>query len=151
MKKGFTLIELVVTMAIAAILLSFEVAVFTKHINDFQRSIEVNKQNSFCDEFFVIIEQLISENVSEIEVINNNIVIKCSNNQKKIIQYKSTSNKILVDYYDAVGNDFSAANVICSNIKEMTVKKKSEVLYVSIINNKGVQFERCFGIKKLYQ
>lgn len=151
MKKGITLIELIAAMAIAAVLLSFEAVVFTKYLNNFQRDNYVGKLNSFCDEFFVIFEQLISENMQQIEVANNKVIITCSNNQKKVIQYNNVSKKILVDYYDEAGIDFCAANVICTNVKEMTVDKKQNVLYISVVNNRGVRFERCFGIKKLYE
>lgn len=149
MKKGFTLTELVIVMAISAILLSFEAVVLTKYINDFQRGTSINEENSFCDEFFIIFEQLIFENMQQIEVTNNDVIITCSNNQRKKIHYNNVSKKILVDYYDVFGNDYSA-NVICTKINEMIVNKKENVLYIGVVNNRGVKFERCFGIKKLY-
>lgn len=151
MKKGLTLIELLVTMVIAAMLLSFEAAVFAKHLYSFEQKITYNKQNYFCEEFFVIFEQLISENMQQIEVSDNDVVVKCSCNQKKKIHYNMTSRKILVDYYDGYGNDFSAANVICTNVRGMSVNKKGCVLYVSVVTDKGVKFERCFGIKEVHQ
>lgn len=151
MKKGFTLIELIASMAISAVLLSFAAVVFTKYLNNFQKYNYTEKLNSFCDEFFIIFEQHISENMQQIEVSNNDVIIMYSNNQKKKIHYDNESKKIFVNYYDEEKKCFTTANVICTNVKEMRVNKKENVLYINVINNRGVKFERCFGIKKLYE
>lgn len=150
MKKGFTLIELMVAMAIASILLSFQCVIFVKYLNTYYKDTKIIKDRSYCNEGFIIIESLLYDEMKEINVENNEIKIICSSNQNKKIRYVNTTGKILVDYYDEYGNTVKTANVVATNIDNMKVIKKDNVVYISITNKVGETVSRCFGVKKDY-
>nr|WP_051115654.1 type II secretion system protein [Clostridium pasteurianum] len=150
MKKGFTLIELIVAIAIASIMLSFQCIIFVKHLNTYSKDIKVIRDRSYCNQSFIIIENLIYDGMKEINVENNDIKIVCSTGENKRIRFASTTKKILVDYYDKYGNTIKASNVVGTNISKMEATKKDNVLYLSITNKEGETVNRCFGVKKIY-
>lgn len=150
MKKGFTLIELIVAMAIASILLSFQCVIFVKHLNEYNRDTKSIRDRAYCNESFIIIESLIYDGMKEINVENNDIKIICSSNENKKIRFVNTTGKILVEYYDKYGNTVKTANVVATNIGNMKAIKKDNVLYISMTNKEGETVSRCFGVKKGY-
>lgn len=150
MKKGFTLIELIVAIAIASILLSFQCVIFVKYLNTYSRDTKITRDKAYCNESFIIIESLLYDEMKEINVQNNEIKIICSSNENKKIRFVNTTEKVLVEYYDKYGNTVKTANVVATNIINMKVIKKDNVLYLSITNKEGETASRCFGVKKGY-
>lgn len=149
-KKGFTLIELIVAMAIASMMLSFQCVIFVKHLSTYNRDIKIIRDRAYCNQSFIIIENLIYDGMKEVNVENNDIKIVCSNGENKKIRFASTTKKILVDYYDKYGNTIKTSNVVATNINKIEARKKDNVLYLSITNKEGETINRCFGIKKVY-
>lgn len=149
-KSGFTLIEIVVSLAIIAILTAFEGSILIANYNYYHSEIKRSEQNSYNEEFFTILEQLIYEDMKEIRINNNEIIVNCLNSKQKKIRYNPVNGKIFAYYYDEFGNDYYGAIVIYKGINNMILSKNDNVLYISITNNKGVTFSRCLGIKKIY-
>ena len=150
MRRGFTLIETVTALAIASVLLCFESSILIKYFNNYNSYINRSKSSSFCMEALVIIDNLLYDNMEEIQVKNNTINVSCKDNKKRVIYLNSNSGKVLVDYYDGNGSDFSAANVVCTRVSNMEVVKKDNVIYLTITNKEGEKFSRCLGVKKVY-
>lgn len=148
-KKGFTLIEVLVSMAIASILLSFQCIIFVKYFNVNSRETKYIRDKNYYYESFVIMENLIYDEMIEVNVQNNEINIICKNNENKRIRFAKTSEKILVDYYDRYGV-IKTSNVLGTKIRNMEVNKKDNIIYISLINKEGEKVSRCFGVKKFY-
>lgn len=137
-------------MAITSILLSFQCIIFVKNLKDYNTDVKVIRDKNYCNESFIIIENLIYEEMKEINVENNDIKIICKDNENKRIRFVNNSGKIVVDYYDKSGTTIKTANVIATNIRSMKADKKGNVIYISLTNKQGETVERCFGIKKVY-
>lgn len=137
-------------MAITSILLSFQCIIFVKNLKDYNTDVKVIRDKNYCNESFIIIENLIYEEMKEINVENNDIKIICKDNENKRIRFVNNSGKIVVDYYDKSGTTIKTANVIATNIRSMKADKKNNVIYISLTNKQGETVERCFGIKKVY-
>lgn len=150
MKKGFTLIELVIVIGISAIILSFECTVLIKSFKGYKDNIVKTRDEAYVDEGIIIIKNFVNDNMVSVNAQNNEIDVITSDNQIKKIHLVKSSGKIMVDYYDAFGNEFKAANVIATNIKAMEVYKKENLLYVSITDEEGEGTNECLGVKKLY-
>ncbi len=150
MKKGFMLLEVLIATAIGAILLSFECCVFVKFVNAYNKNITTLRDEAYSDEGLIIMKNFIYGNVVEANTENDEINIKTSDNQLNKIYLVKSSGKVIVEYYDAYGYEFKAANVIMENISNMKVVKNGNLLYVLITDNEGKSVSRCFGIKKIY-
>jgi prepilin-type N-terminal cleavage/methylation domain-containing protein len=150
MKKGFTLVEIVIAISISAIILSFECSVFIKCFRDYNNSIVITRDEAYEDEALIIIKNFVCRNMVEVSTGNNEICIKTSDNQIENIYLDQTSGKVMIDYYDEFGNQFKAANVVATNIKDMEVYKKENLLYVSITDIEGRDASECIGVKKVY-
>lgn len=137
-------------MAITSILLSFQCIIFVRNLKDYNTDVKVIRDKNYCNESFIIIENLIYEEMKEINVENNDIKIICKDNENKRIRFVNNSGKIVVDYYDKSGTTIKTANVIATNIRSMKADKKDNVIYISLTNKQGETVERCFGIKKVY-
>ncbi|AJA47954.1 hypothetical protein CPAST_c18840 [Clostridium pasteurianum DSM 525 = ATCC 6013] len=138
-----------IAMAVASILLSFQCIIFVKNLKDYNTDIKVIRDRNYCNQSFIIIENLIYEKMKEIRIENNDIKIICKDNENKRIRFVSSSGKIVVDYYDRFGT-VKTANVVATNIGNMKVRKKDNVIYISLTNKEGETVNRCFGVKKVY-
>ncbi|MDD3225468.1 MAG: type II secretion system protein [Clostridium sp.] len=149
MRKGFTLIELVVSMAIASILLSFECAIFVKCIGYYNKNIIAIRDASYCKEAMLIVNHIMNSNPKEISLKDNGIYVKESDGSIKIIKENPISSKLVVDYYDVYGN-FKTTNIVSNNIKNMETFQKGNFICVNLIDSEGKSIRKCFGIKKVY-
>ncbi|MDF2504038.1 type II secretion system protein [Clostridium sp.] len=149
MKKGFTLIELVVAMAITSMIISFQCVIFVKYLKAYSKDTKLITNKAYCNQSIIIIESLIYDGMKEVNVENNDIKIISGNNENKKIRFVKNTKKIVVDYYDVYGS-IKASNVVGTNISNMKAMKKDNVLYLSIMNKEGETISRCFGVKKEY-
>ena len=150
MKKGFTLVECIVAMAIASSILSFQCMVLIKYCNMNVINNVKSIEEGYLTEGAIIIEKLILNDFKEVEIKDNFIFLTCKDNSKKTIRFNSNSKKILVDYYDCGSNFSKDTNIVCSNISDMTVVKKNYVLYISITSIGGQKIDRCIAVKNFY-
>lgn len=150
MKKGFTLLEVLVATAIGAILLSLECYIFVNSVSEYNKTIIGLRDEAYCDEGLIIIKNLIYENMLEVNSKNNEIDITTADNQLKRIHLIKNSGKVMVDYYNIYGYEYKASNVVMVNISNMTVTENGNSLYISLVDNEGESVSECFGIKEIY-
>ncbi|OFI07579.1 hypothetical protein CLOACE_01830 [Clostridium acetireducens DSM 10703] len=144
MKKGITIIELLITIGISSMLLIMIMLIFSKTINNYSINMNYRKENFYINEAFIFIESKI-EFYQDVEIVNNKIkLIKKDNETSDWI--RMTKNGNIIISYDRCSSINS--NNIVKNIEEFKVSKKENIMYISIKSKKGILYERCFGIKK---
>lgn len=151
MNKGYTIVELIVAIAISTIILSIASFQFVRDFNSYISEIEANKENQYLDEGLLIIKHFVCDNSIQLEVDNNKIIIENTNKEIEEIHLDKQNSKVEIDYYDSNEKNFiEATNVIATDIINFTVEEKKNTLYVNMTNNKGRCVYECIGVKKVY-
>lgn len=143
MKKGFTLIEILIALAIASIVTALVSTLYLKYNLLYNQNTKYNRDYFYSTEALMFIQNEI-RNSKSISINNNIIEVKYPDGiTKKYIKYNGAGSLIIVH----TENDINlAVNNILRNINNFTVIKKSNTIYVSISINGGEEYERCFGI-----
>lgn len=150
MKKGFTLIEIVVTIGIISMLICLELSIISSFILSYKTNVKRDKENFYIRDGLSFIEYKAANNES-ISILNNNqIQIKkveyLANRAIKYIYeiYLSNKGEIMIGYNED-GIDHGK-NVITGSVKEFKIEVYGQILYIHIVSNGGTVFEKCIGI-----
>ncbi|MCM8711029.1 type II secretion system GspH family protein [Clostridium sp. SYSU_GA19001] len=144
MKKGFTLLEVIVSAGIASILVSILIPIFLKYNLIYKENTKEYREYFYCFEALMFIEQEIN-NGKNVRINNNVIQINYSDGiTKKYIQQNTNGCIVLVH---TENNVVKAVNNILNNISSFTVVQKRNTTYICITARSGERYERCFGIK----
>ena len=154
-KKGFLLIEVVISAAFTVIILFMLFNVFLSQLDIY--NVEKENINNSIDiqECFNFIEHKLDK-IREVQVINNEIIIidyeenKNKNiNNRKIIKLSGNSLVIRYEYKDNYVNEWwhKCTNVIIKPIQQFIVAKEGNIIYATIIDNKGRKWKRSFCTK----
>lgn len=149
-KKAYSIIEVIIALAIFATFLLFELSMLLKSLRSFEISLENTRNSYFIDETFNFIERKLSDSY-EVYVSGNNIHFK---------EYYFKGDKLLkkesiiclkpsetINVLSFEGGFETGSNVICRNIKNFEINIKGRCFYVKITNGR-LQSERCFNFKK---
>lgn len=150
MKKGFTLIELVVTIAIVSMLICLELTIFSTFILSYKRNIKGDRENFYIRDGLSFIECKAANN-ENISILNNNKmqIKKVEFISNRAIRYTygvylNTRGEIIVNYNED-GIDLGT-NVITDSVKVFKIEIYNKILYIHIVSNGGAVFEKCIGI-----
>lgn len=143
MKKGFTLLELLIALAIASIVIALASNLYLKYNSLYMQNSKYNRDYFYSTEALMFIEDQI-RNSKSVSINNNIIEVKYPDGiVKKYIKYNGSGSLIIVH----TENDITlAVNNILTNVNNFTVIQKNSAIYVSITINGGEKYERCFGI-----
>lgn len=154
MKKGFTLLELIISLSIASILIMIITRMFCYEVKSYKNFIIQDRKENYSKEALRFIETHVEDVRNEyIEIEGNKLIIKKNYGEVNIIEKKSNSNKkynMVIDYYNHKEST-KGTNIIVYDIKDFIVYKNKNIIYVTIEIENGVKFERCMelnGIKK---
>lgn len=143
MKKGFTVLEIIIATGLSAILIIWISYVFLMYNSYYKTSTEKYRETIYCTEALMFIEDEIN-NSNNVTVTNNTVELtEAEGNNKNYIYQKN--NSIVIAY--KVNDDIKAVNKVINNIKDFYVIQKEKTIYVTLINNNGVKYERCFGVR----
>jgi prepilin-type N-terminal cleavage/methylation domain-containing protein len=143
MKKGFTLLEVLVSLAIASVVTALVSTLFLKYNSLYSTSNKYNRDYFYSSEALMFIQNEIRNSMS-VSVNNNIIEIKYSDGiVKKYIKYNGAGSLVIVHTENNIN---MAVNNILTNVNNFSVFQKSNIIYVSILINGGEKYERCFGI-----
>ncbi|MBZ9608402.1 type II secretion system GspH family protein [Clostridium estertheticum] len=142
-KKGFTLIEIVVVMALAFLMIGVVGSLLISYVKSYKSSILQNRGFNYLNDAICIIEKGVNQNAREVETSGNIITInyyKGSSpkyikllNEKLIVSSNKTSN---------LGN-----NTIIDDVKEFVAIKSGKILYIKVVWYNGQSIERCLAIE----
>lgn len=145
MKRGYTLIEVVVALALTSILLSTIILVFSRLRIEFSNKIYENRESYYLNEALMFIEDELGKGASMVEIEDNSIQIVFDEWNKKIIEQKDDE---LIVRYGSVYSMNNSYNKIASGVLEFEVTNCGNLIYVKINSEKGRLKERCFVLKR---
>lgn len=143
-KKGFTIIEVIVVLSLISITINIPIIVFLKYMRLHREEINYSRESFYVSEAFTIIENEI-KNAKYIDIKDNMIILKRYDNKgyDYIRENKGTS---IVISYGAINS--SNVNNILKNIEYFNLEKYRKVFYVSIKMKRGEPYRRCFAIER---
>lgn len=142
-KKGFTLMEIVVVMALAFLMLGVVASMLISYMKSYKNSLLQNNGFNYLNSSIVMIDSEVNQYASEVNTEGNIININCykGNSPKHI---KCINEKLIVS--TNVGNDYYT-NTIMKEVKDFVAIKSGKILYIKIVWHNGQSIERCLAIK----
>lgn len=151
MKKGYTLIELIIAMGVITILLTLEVSMLSRQALKYKRFIKNDREESYCREALRFIEgELYALNNKSITVNGDTLVIKKVSGDENTIKGMRKYNgrlKIVITY-NKIKNSSKVTDTIVEDIEGFQIKERENLIFISINTSEGKEYERCFGIEK---
>jgi prepilin-type N-terminal cleavage/methylation domain-containing protein len=152
LKKGITLIELIIALFIGSVIVIIELSLFSSSIKDYRESIINDREEIYSREALRFVEsEIVDVKNKFIKVRNDELILKKTSGDINIIKEVSKSNgqsKIVVEY-DKVTTSINTTDTILEGIKEFKVKGVDNLIYVEIHTDNGDRYERCFGSNKV--
>lgn len=146
MKRGFTLIEILISMALLSLLLASEFKIMEKYLIIYNQESKQSRMEFYSDEAIEFIDEQINECKS----------ISCDNNKIKFNYGDPLNNNwiklnpvagYLAIYYD---NEFSSTNnVILRGVSDFRVDTVNKVIYINIILSNNHEVKRCISTEKI--
>ncbi|EDS77891.1 putative conserved protein [Clostridium botulinum C str. Eklund] len=150
MKKGYGLIEVLVTLFIISMVMLVEINMITKESIRYKKSISLDREECYCNNALNFVENEINdiENRS-VSITNKEIVLKKQNGDVYTIRSRGKEgNYKLVILYDKLQNDRINCNIIVENLKNIKIQKRKNVVFIDIESLKGKKFYKCIGLKQ---
>lgn len=142
-KRGFTIIESLAYIFLTTMILAFGINLFVSMYKSYLEITKLTIQYNNYQNFFINLDNIISEGgVDEITINNNQIVFSKNNkfhNMNKTI--KSYDGKILIKYVE--DGVTQTINTMLENIDSLEVKKKEKLIYFVIHDKDGKEFVKC--------
>jgi prepilin-type N-terminal cleavage/methylation domain-containing protein len=145
MKRGYTLIEVVVALSLISILLSTVILVFSRLRIEFSHKIDENRESYYFNEALMFIEDELGKGGIAVNIEHNSIHIVYDECDKKIIEQKD--DELIVRYGTTYSMNKSYNKIACG-ILEFQVNERGNLIYVKINSKKGRSKERCFVLKR---
>lgn len=143
-RKGFTIIEILMTLSIICIITTVQTCVILKYMKLNREEINLSRDTFYADEGFEIIKSEI-ESAKYIKIKNNIIAINRSDNKGwDYIKKNKESNIIIIYAFTSSG----VSNNILKNVSEFNVTNRNNVCYIDIKTKKGNIYKKCFGIDR---
>ncbi len=145
MKKGFTLIEILVVIMLIGMITCMESDIFLSSNKIYKKDIKENKYFYYSSEALMFIENEINDHTDHVEVVTNKINIYKTDGRKNVIAFNEAEKKISILYYDkgiSKGN-----NNIVNGVTSFSAEQKGSVVFVSITTIDGKKTERCLKIR----
>lgn len=143
--KGFTLIEVIVSISIFLILTSLVLKQFIINIFNFKNELDIYKEDIYSISAMDTLGELISEADSNTLNINSNIITYMYKGEKREITIEkniSYENDLVINYYNVFGSKVTK-KYINKNLNYFSVNRKNKVIYINFENNKGSIYNKC--------
>lgn len=150
MKKGFTLIELVVVIAISSMLICLELTILSSLIFSYKSTVKNDRENFYIKDGLLFIESKAVNNESILIYNGSEIQIKKTEyTESRVIRYiykiyLNGKGELMIGYNED-GIDHGK-NVITSGVKEFKIETKKRILYIRLVSTGGTVFEKCIAM-----
>lgn len=150
MKKGFTMIELIISLFLIFVLMNSIMNMFFINMKSFNTFISKDRNEVYAKEALRFIETEIKDKTNEkIQVQNGEISI--TKNDKKINIIKKTKfdnkYKIQIVYYKSVNSKENTVD-ICDGIKDFQALRYKNTIFMTIETVNGDKVKKCIGIEE---
>lgn len=143
-RKGFTIIEMIIVIALAASITTVQIRVISKYMRLHREEVNYSRELFYVNEAFMIIEHQV-ESAKYIDIKDNMIVLRRYDDRGYDYIKKHNDNYIVISYGS---NNSSTLNNILKGIEDFRVEKYGRIFYISIDMGKGSSYKRCFGIER---
>ncbi|WP_297422205.1 competence type IV pilus minor pilin ComGF [Clostridium sp.] len=143
-RRGFTIIESLVYIFLTTIILVEGISIFVSMYKSYIETAKLTVKYNNCQNFFINLDNIISEGGLEKIIVDNSYVI-FSKNEKSSIPDKKINcfeGNIVVKYTKF--NITQTINVMLEDVDSIEVRKRGKLIYFSIIDKEGKEFIKCF-------
>jgi prepilin-type N-terminal cleavage/methylation domain-containing protein len=146
-KSGFTLIEMIIAMALVFLLLGVVNSMMISHLKKYKSSVLQNKGFNYLNEATAVIEREI--NLGALEVKTEENIIKIKYFDGNIINHIKCIGSNLYVLYGTVLEpmDNSYKSLIIDDVKDFVATKSGKILYIKVTWKSGQSIERCLVIQ----
>ena len=150
-KKGFTLVEIIIVMALVILMLGVVDGIFISYVKTYKSNVSENKGFNYLNDAIFIIEKEVNQNVTQIKTDKNIIKIdyykKIGKINSKDISKKDIKlvNSNLYILYG--GEDIQSESAIIDDVKAFVAIKSGKNIYIKILWYNGQSIERCLVIE----
>jgi prepilin-type N-terminal cleavage/methylation domain-containing protein len=147
-KRGFTLLEMVIAMALVFLLLGVVDSIMISYLKKYKNTVIQNRGFNYLSESIAIIQKEVNLNASEIITEGNIIKIKYVDG-RTINHIKCINSNLYILYGTkySVPQDNSYKSLIIDDVKGFVATKSGRILYIKVIWKNGQSIERCLVIE----
>lgn len=147
-KRGFTLIEIVIVMSLVFLLVGVVESMFTSYLKSYKNTILENKGFNYLNESIPIIEKEVNEAASIVKTEGN--IIKINYSDGVTLNYIKCINSNIYILYGSkysIPVDSSYKTLIIDGVKDFVATKSGRTLYIKVSTYNGQIIERCIAIE----
>ncbi|MBU3189142.1 prepilin-type N-terminal cleavage/methylation domain-containing protein [Clostridium bowmanii] len=147
-KKGVTLIEIVVAMSLVLLMLGVVDSMLISYLKNYKNSVIENKGFNYLNEAISIIEKEVNEDSKDVKTEGN--IIKISYSDGSTTNHIKRINSNLYLLYGtiySVPSDSSYKSLIIDDVKDFVAIKYGKTLYIKVSWYNGQIIERCLAIE----
>lgn len=147
-KKGVTLIEIVITMALLFLMLGMVDSMLISNLKGYKNSVVQNKGFNYLNEAIAIIEKEVNQDASAVKTEGN--IIKINYSDGITLNHIKCINSNLYIIYGtkySIPKDNSYKSIIIDDVKDFVAIKSGKNLYIKMLWYNGQSIERCLAIE----
>ena len=132
-KNGFTLIEIVIVMALVFLMVGVVDSMLISYLKNYKNSVLQNKGFNYLNEAIAIIEKEVNEDASAVKTEGN--IIKINYSDGITLNYIKCINSNLYILYGtkySIPVDSSYKSVIIDDVKDFVATKSGRTLYIKV-------------------
>jgi prepilin-type N-terminal cleavage/methylation domain-containing protein len=144
MKKGFTIIELIIAIGAAGVIATVMVSMLLTYSSSYIKKSKDHRDYFYSMEALMFIQNEV--NIAKSVSVENNIIelYYQDGTIKKTIKLNNHNNIAITHMKN---NAAVASNNIVTDISCFEVLKKNNLIYISITRKNGEKYEKCISIK----
>lgn len=149
MKKGYTLLELIISIGLIAVITALEFNIMTQYYGSFKKNTQKGRSEVYVNEAFLFIDKKLKD-CSTVRIEDEALEIysiEYKNHKETAMMYKFyISNGIIkIKYYEE--GIQKGENNLLKNVESFVLHKANKLLYITIRDKNGEVYKRCFAVQ----
>lgn len=142
MKKGFTLIEVIISIALITFLLCWQLPIAIKYLKAFNISINESKDSFYVNQAFDFIE-MVADDAKAVSVKNNIIeLVRKDGTGSDWIRLDPYGN-VIISYHQCY---YGTVNNVIKDVGSFEALKSGKTILISISTKEGKKYNKCISI-----
>ena len=147
-KKGFTLVEIVICLAIGTILIAAMSDIYVRNIKQYNIQAKQDRTDFYVNEAYRYIEYITNLNNQSVDIEMGVISIYDTDGEEdKRALIRLRNSKLMLDYVSTKYGSIASDNLLYE-VKAFEAEKKNGYISVAIVTLDGRKYCRCIGIKE---
>jgi prepilin-type N-terminal cleavage/methylation domain-containing protein len=147
-KKGFTLIELVIAMALVFLMVGAIDSILISHLKNYKNSVLQNKGFNYLNEAILFLEKEVNHEANYVKTEEN--IIKINYLDGNTVNYIKCINGKLYILYGSVYSapiDSSYKSIIIDDVKDFVAIRSGKIIYIKLTWKNDNTIQRCLAIE----